>query len=421
MNSRLILLMIVVALLYSFALSSSASASDKQVLYTFQGGTDGEIPVGQLVFDSSGNAYGVTFLGGDLSCDYSTARGCGTVYELIPGANGWTHVVLHSFAGGADGAIPGAGLVIDSHNNLYGTTEVGGGANRECDDGCGTVFELSPGPTGWTETVIHDFAYYHDGAYPGASVTLGASGQLYGTDISGGPASHGAVFELIPQPGGAWTENTIHSFQAYGDGMLAQASVTLGATGELYGATANGGVYSYGTVYRLRETTSGKWAGTNLHEFTNGPDGGNPSGGVVVLNGALIGITDAGGAYDLGVVYRLTPKEGEWRTEIIHTFTGQDDGARPYGNLATDSSDNLYGTATLGGYYEYGTVFELIPKPNGGWSETVLYNFKGGDDGEEPSAGVVYQAGHVFGVINSETGYGAVYEITLPAELVANK
>lgn len=73
-----------------------------------------------LILDSAGNLYGTTYQGG--------ASGAGTVYEISPAAGGkWTETVLHNFAGGtSDGLNPESGLAFDSAGNLYGTTFLGG-------------------------------------------------------------------------------------------------------------------------------------------------------------------------------------------------------------------------------------------------------------------------------------------------------
>jgi uncharacterized repeat protein (TIGR03803 family) len=414
MNTRLTMLMTLVATLFLFALSSPAFASDKQVLYTFQGGSDGAYPSGQLIFDGSGNAYGTTVRGGDQSCQLLGYAGCGTVFELIPGSNGWSHVVLYSFVAGSDGALPEAGLVIDNQGNLYGTTQYGGTMNHDCSDGCGTVFELTPGINGWTETIIQRFAFHREGAQLYAPVTLGSAGQLYGDASIGGIQNRGTVFELTPQPNGSWTEYTIDAFGSWDDGSYPEAPVTLNESGTLYGTAAGDGLWGCGTVFKLSQEPDGGWTKANLHEFTGGADGCDPNSGLTLLNGDFFGTTETGGPYGVGVAYKLKPSAGEWGTQIIHRFTGQNDGSRPSNpNLAVDPSGNLYGTTYFGGYYQYGTVFELVREEGGKWSEKVWHNFKGGDDGLEPT-GVVYYHGNLYGAINSATGYGAIYEITLP-------
>jgi uncharacterized repeat protein (TIGR03803 family) len=93
----------------------------------------------------------------------------------------WTEKLLHSFNPEAkDGAGPAAGLVLDGNRNLYGTTSEGG-ANSNCNYGCGTVFELTPSKDGgWTEKILHSFNG-KDGDYPVAGLILDKSGNLYGT------------------------------------------------------------------------------------------------------------------------------------------------------------------------------------------------------------------------------------------------
>jgi uncharacterized repeat protein (TIGR03803 family) len=224
----------------------------------------GAYPAGNLVQDSTGAFYGVTGAGGDPACPGGD-QGCGIVYKLTPGAGGWTETVLHSFHGGTDGAFPGAGLVMDSHGNLFGTTTQGG--DNSCvvfssSAGCGGVYELSPAAGGtWNFTPIYAFEgpAANDGFAPTFTLTPDATGALYGTTALGGPASDGCaaggvstgcgtVFKLTPPAvsGGAWTETVLHSFIAGGtstDVDQPNTPITLGTDGTtLYGG-ANGGIY----------------------------------------------------------------------------------------------------------------------------------------------------------------------------------
>jgi uncharacterized repeat protein (TIGR03803 family) len=101
------------------------------------GCTDGSTPSAGLALarDSSGNLWGTTVNGGSANC----YGGCGIVFKLNPGTGSLT--IKHSFTGGADGAYPQGGLIIDSSGNLYGTTSTGGCAPSY---NCGTVFEFTP-------------------------------------------------------------------------------------------------------------------------------------------------------------------------------------------------------------------------------------------------------------------------------------
>ena len=174
------------------------TAGTLTILHTFIGGTDGATPYGGVILESSGNLYGTTDSGGDVSC--APPDGCGTVFVVYPSG---AEKVLYSFTGSPDGAGPIGNLVRDELGNLYGTTNVGGDAECGVDyvKGCGVVFKLD---TAGSETVLHRFTSSPDGAYPQLLI-LDNEDNLYGTTFAGGDAAcitdHywtgcGTVFEL---------------------------------------------------------------------------------------------------------------------------------------------------------------------------------------------------------------------------------
>jgi len=156
-----------------------AADGTETLLHVFAGwkNNDGAHPYSGLVVDASGTFYGTTLDGGS-DCN------CGTVFKLAPDG---TETVLHAFSGGSDGAHPYAGLVADLSGNLYGTTWAGG-----ADCNCGTVFKLAPDGT---ETVLYAFTG-SDGSYPSAGLILDKHGNLWGTTFLGGTYGNGAVFKL---------------------------------------------------------------------------------------------------------------------------------------------------------------------------------------------------------------------------------
>jgi uncharacterized repeat protein (TIGR03803 family) len=95
-------------------------------------GTDGNGPYPALIFDTRGNLYGTTTLGG--------TNGAGTAFELAPQGGGvWNESILYDFNdNGTDGFAPVASLIFDSSGNLYGTTYLGGASDS------GAVFEITP-------------------------------------------------------------------------------------------------------------------------------------------------------------------------------------------------------------------------------------------------------------------------------------
>jgi uncharacterized repeat protein (TIGR03803 family) len=169
----------------AFELQGSGSTWSEGVIDTFQSGAGGEDPYAGLTIDASGNLYGTTIEGG--------SSGSGVVFELERHGKGFREKVLHTFTGSPDGSTPYAGLTLDFSGNLYGATLFGGSAND------GTVYELARGPNGhFKERVLHSFAGGNDGANPQAEPILDASGRLYGTTENGGADGAGIVYELTP-------------------------------------------------------------------------------------------------------------------------------------------------------------------------------------------------------------------------------
>ena len=338
--------------LFVLALASTASAAEYKVLYRFQGGTDGDHPGSDLIFDAAGNLYGTTSYGG--------AFGYGSVFKLTPNPDGsWSRSIIYSFSlTNGDGGVPYAGLTWDTVGNLFGTTSQGGANGGTT----GTVFKLTPNPDGsWSESVIHSFDG-GDGALPRAGLIFDAASNLYGTTSGGGVSGSGAVFRLTPNPDGSWSESVLYSFRSGGrDGALPRAGLTWDAAGNLYGTTSTGGTYGRGTAFKLTPNPDGSWTRSKLHAF-KGPDGANPVAGLIFdAAGKLYGTTANGGAYGYGTAFKLVPKpDGSWTSTKLHDFKGTD-GANPVAGLIFDAAGNLYGTAGAGGMGNHGLVFRITP------------------------------------------------------------
>jgi uncharacterized repeat protein (TIGR03803 family) len=243
---------------------------------------------------------------------------------------------------------------------------------------------------------------------------------LYGTTVDGGGVtSYGTVFELTPSAGGVWTETVLHTFAYSGtDGYTPLAGLVFDASGNLYGTTVNGGAYKYGTVFELTPTAGGGWTETVLHSFNNkGTDGYWPYASLILdASGNLYGTTLNGGTSNVGTVFELTPTAGGgWTETVLHNFRGKD-GYNPNSSLIFDAAGNLYGTTVKGGHYGYGTVFELTPTAGGIWAETLLHSFNNnGTDGYWPYAGLIFDAvGNLYGTsyLGGAHGFGTVFEIT---------
>ena len=207
--------------------------------------------------------------------------------------------MLYSFPGGPAGASPNAGVILDQAGNLYGVAVNGGTLN------CGTVFELSPSGSGWTETTLHTFTREDGGCYPVGGLTFDTHGDLIGTTCE----SNAIVFMLSPTADG-WTFSRLYTL---GQGPCPGAQLTFDSAGNLYGTTEAGGAYNYGNVFRL-SPSNGSWSYTDLYDFTNGSDGSNPHSNVLIdANGNLFGTTNAGGLAGYcpggtcGTIWEITP------------------------------------------------------------------------------------------------------------------
>ena len=266
-----------------------------KLLHSFGNGTDGIGPAGNLIFDGAGNLYGATTSGG------TTMHG--TVFELIPdGTGGWTESILYNFQGGSDGLGPMGGLVFDTKGNLFGTTQMGGSSKQgtiyklslvngtwqetvltslnkntgyfpetglaidnknrlyaiTLKGGPGpaagpTVIELAPTANGtFTKKVIYVFGTNPgDGGLPEAALTVGPNGSLYGTTLTGGnqPCLCGTVFELTHGTNGTWTETILHNFTTL-NGDEPRSTPVFDTAGNLYGTSKYGASF-FGSVFKI--------------------------------------------------------------------------------------------------------------------------------------------------------------------------
>lgn len=358
-------------------------------LYTFQGSPDGADPQGGLS-SYGGNLYGVTAAGG--------TGGAGTVFELSPnGVGGWNESVLYNFCSlpsCADGSTPSfANVIFDSPGNMYGTAWSGGAHNH------GVVWELSPSETDWKETVLHSFRI---GNGVGGLV-MDSSGNLYGCTHNGLRAS--SVFELSPSRG-HWTEKIIQNIDGTYSGLAIDSAANL------FGSTLS-------TVYELSPDGSGGWNGSIIYKFE--PDeNGESETPTLDSAGNIYGTTESGGHLDYGAVWELTPvtsgqKRAAWTEKILHYFRGyQNSPSFPQGGVVLDAAGNIYGTSGAGGYYQRGTIYELVPTGTGQYEETILWSFDPTTGNFPEGSLILDSSGNLYGT----TGAGGADSVGVVFELV---
>jgi uncharacterized repeat protein (TIGR03803 family) len=319
------------------ALGARGKSTNYKVLYRFHGKPDASLPYASLI-DVNGTLYGTTEMGGTANR--------GVIFSITKSGS---EKVLYSVQRKPDGALPAA-AVIDVNGTLYGTTLAGGSYHYTYYTNAGTVFSVT---TSGAEKVLHSFGHRNDGVQPVASLFDG-SHRLYGTTRIGGKYNCGTVFSITT----SGSEKLRYSFAGGTDGCAPVAGL-IDVGGTLYGTTSRGGAYSVcaggggcGTVFSV--TTSG--TERVLHSFGYRTDGGIPTGGLIDVDGTLYGTTSSGGASGDGTVFSITTSGSE---KVVHSFAGDTDGSNPTAGLI-DVGGTLYGTTANGGSAGFGTEYQSV-------------------------------------------------------------
>jgi uncharacterized repeat protein (TIGR03803 family) len=390
----------------------SASAQVYKKIFDFNSNSVGADPNGSLVFDSAGNLYGTAEGGGSCSV---VSSGCGLVFELSPSSGGgWTETILHTFSG-TDGNLPTAGVVFDSHGNLYGTTYEGGAYNK------GAVFELTPTASGWQEQVLYSFTGAGDGNIPTYGVVLDSAGNVYGTTVLGGSNDEGVLFQLTGSDS-SWTENVLLNFNS--SNGTGSSPLAFDAAGNLYGTFGGGGgnynPYRLGTIYELSPNGLGGWTHSIFFTFTSTfKTGSAPAWGVTFdSSGNLYGTTN--GAVPIadvaGEAFELSPPA--WNEsklfELTDSTTTHGQRESFSGPLTLDAVGNIYAAVRESGTGAYvpddGFVFRIGPSG----SATFTFPLLQPNNRLYPLGGLAVDGqGNVYGATRPEFSgsFGSVFEV----------
>src|SRR6266542_3018846 len=368
--------------------------SGYKVLHQFTGAGDGQGPEGRLVEGSDGFLYGTTQSG--------ASPGGGTIYRISKDGSAYT--IVRSLVGQS----PKGGLIEGSDGAFYGTTY-------------SAVYKFSKDGSGYA--VLHDF---RDGTGTGPWplwLIEGSDGILYGVTSTGGSANgqnsnyyNGTVFKLN-KDGSDFA--FLHNFNTDGDGVYPTGLVE-GSDGALYGATYAGGTnllsrYGGGTVFKLSKDGSGYTILRHLGSTWN--EGLIPDGALVVgSDGALYGSTTYGGTNGAGVLFRLS-RDGSELSVLYNLLNYPYDyagpGSRPI-RLTGGLDRTLYGTSTIGGENNVGTVFKLNEDGSGYALLRSFVSNNTGGDAAKPEAGLVEASdGALYGVASSGGTYdgGALFKL----------
>jgi len=356
-------------------------------------GTNGASPKAALLEGRDGNLYGVASAGGTSNA--------GVIFRIAKDGSGYTN--LHSFSGGLGGSEPSGSMAQDAQGDLYGTTYSGGAYNA------GTVFRFRTDGS-FTSLASLDVT---NGANPDTALVQADDGSFYGGAMGGlytnstyHVSGYGSLFRISTNG-----EFSVPLVFGNTNGGYPRDMVR-GIDGNFYGTTAWGGAtigtfsLGYGTVFRF--STNGTL--TPLYSLNGGSDGGFAYGGVTLgPDGNFYGTAFQGGAYAQGTVYRVTPA-GNFA--LRHAFTGTA-GALPYAGLTLGSDGNFYGPTYGGGRGGVGTIFVIALDGSG----ADLHDFALGTEGGNPMAKLLQASdGNFYGVtsIGGPFNFGTLFRFSVP-------
>ncbi len=337
-----------------------------------------------LVSDAGGNLYGTT----------SGLDDKGTIFEIPRGTT--TIQVLATF-NGTNGANPSADLFVDAIGDLFGTT-VSGGANNK-----GTVFEL--GHSSHTIITYDSFNGTTTGMNPISDIVADSSGNIFGTTAYGGTDGDGTVYEIRHD---TRTIVTLASFDG-ANGRKPKAGLVLDANHNLYGTTFYGGAQDHGAVFKIANGTNT----ITLMDSFIGTNGANPSGDLAIDSaGNLFGTSSGGADGGAGTVFEIP--SGTSKITTLAKFNSTD-GAYSHARVTLDSKGDLFGTATAGGAFNDGTLFEVV---KGSGAITALASFDGTNSGSAPHSSIAVDAG---GNLYGTTTYGGLNNTGVVFEYAASQ
>jgi uncharacterized repeat protein (TIGR03803 family) len=268
---------------------------------------------------------------------------------------------------------------------------------------------------GWAqggESPIYNFGNdASHGIFPDSNVVFDQQSNLYGTTPSGGftgpPCNNiagcGTVFEITPLGPGTWALSNYYVFSGGADGSFPDGGVILDAAGNIYGTTVQGGAFGYGTVFELTPI-NGVWIFNVLHSFNNVTgDFGNPKGRLVMdKNGNIYGTSGFS-------VWELKRTKAGWRYGIIDDFHGRGDLSAGLfirnGVLFGTSAEQGANICINSGGFNAGCGFVFqLKRSKGVWKDTTIYNFVGApNDGSYPNGKLIADSG---GNLYGTTEYG---------------
>ena len=347
------------------------------------------------------DAYG----GGWSRCS-NPGPGCGTIFKLTPSGKKYAETILYRFQGpnGNDGQVPSGGVISRAANSLVRPALGGNFSTYDCYyEGCGTVFKLPLSGSG-LEKILFAFSG-NNGAVVSRGV-IDKGGTLVDPTNYEGEYGYGTVFDTLPE--GGYAENTLHEFADRNNGGLPLRDhrrewVAIRRDRSGRSAQLRHGIQADAFRQRLHRDHALSFLQAEATVRIR----------VQALSTSMVLCMARAEAAERTITdIKLTPSGGGYVESTLYPFKGGRDAEGTYSTL-TEQAGTIYGTSEHGGLDNYGTVFKLTPSGRG-YSESVIYRFKGGTDGSDPYWGVVADKN---GTLYSTTatggpfGNGTVFEL----------
>lgn len=342
------------------------------VLRSFNGAGDGGNPYSDLIQAKDGFLYGMTSYGGT---NYN-----GTIFKI--NTSGTTFTVLKALNTSVDGGNPEGNLIQGTDGNFYGLTRyTSGGTN-------GSFFKMT---SAGVLTVLKKFSLATTGGYPLEGLIQSTDGNFYGTTSQGGNNMYGTIFKITP----SGTLTVLSSFNGATEGNDPEDNPLVAKDSAYYGMTQLGGTFNYGTIFKICAGTT-----TVLHSFNKSTEGGNPVGALVqATDGNFYGVTYTGGTNGAGTIFRMAAS-GTYT--VLKHLSATTDGSNPKGNLVQGPDGALYGMTTAGGTSSVGTIFKITTAG----VFTVLRHLVPSTDGGNPEGSLtVGKDGVLYGLTSSNSRF----------------
>ncbi|NOR87040.1 MAG: hypothetical protein GQ527_05475, partial [Bacteroidales bacterium] len=392
-----------------YGMTSEGGTSDLGVLFEFNIGTaaltkkidfdgvaKGSLPLGSLFQANNGLLYGMTKEGGTLDM--------GVLFEFDPASDTYTKKI--DFTGLLNGSYPEGDLMQASNNMIYGMSEDGGVNDL------GILFSYDLG-TGLISKII-DFDGAANGSHPMGSLIQAINGLFYGLTGDGGTDNFGTLFEFNPI-GNIYTKKI--DFDGFDAGYYPLSTLYQASNGNLYGTSSFGGSLECGVLFEYIIASSSL---IKKVDFYSTPCGGFPCSSLLYASDDLFyGMTPAGGASDIGIIFKYNQASGAY--SVIKEFVDPENGDEPNSSLIEVSNGLFYGVTTYGGTSDMGVLFEFNPS-TGVYTKKI--DFEGATNGSYPigklleaSNGLLYGMTATGGTSNM----GVIYEYNTATGIITIK